>query len=375
MLKIFHTADLHLDTAFSTLDFSAGENARDEQRKVFAAAMRYVKENNFDMVLIAGDLFDGRYVTGATAELVIECFSSLSCPVVISPGNHDPYSAIALYKSGKLPQNVYVFSSEEMQVFDFDELGVSVCGYAFNTDRVETSPLRSFTPPVTDNMLLLCAHADITSPTSKYAPLSVGDIERCGFVYSALGHIHNAPEIETRTGAVAKYCGFLMGRGFDEDGIGGALEVRIDEGRVDVSRVEFTKRQYVTRTLDVSHADSIDDIEKKISEAISSWGYGPEASLCIELCGVVSMELDIREDALSAISVPTALLKVKNITIPMPDADYLEFDLSLKGEFYRTLLPKLRSDSAEERRVAFEALRIGMCAIEGRNLADILLVN
>ncbi len=373
MIKILHTGDMHLDSAFGGLDFAQSEAARDDQRRVFATAMRYAKERNFDMVLICGDLFDGRYVTQATLELVNESLSALSCPVVIAPGNHDPYSMMSIYRSGKLPDNVFVFSSEEMQVFDFDALGISVCGYAFNSDRVERSPLCDFTPPETTNKLLLCAHADITSPTSKYAPISLYDIERCGFVYAALGHIHNAPEdIKAPSGAPVRYCGALMSRGFDEEGTGGALVVTIGDEEVCVEKVSFTDRQHLVRSLDVSGAENEREIEERIMAAIHKWGYESETSLCIELCGTVPLDCVIREERLSGIKIPLARLKIKDKTVAVPDADFLELDLSLRGELYRTLLPSLKGADAEQRRVALEAFRLAMCAIDGKNLADML---
>lgn len=375
MIKILHIGDVHLDSPFSSFDVLEGETAREEQRKVFASAMRYARENKFDMVLISGDLFDTKYVTQATSDLVAESFAALSCSVVISPGNHDPYSEISLYGSDKLPENVYVFSSEEMQVFDFDELGVSVCGYAFVSDTLDRSPLSDFYPAHTDNKLILCAHADSTATISKYAPISAGDIERCGFVYSALGHIHNPPEINTPSGLAVRYSGFLSGRGFDDHGIGGALAVTIDGDAVSVEKVPFTKKQYVSRSLDVSGASDMPQIEDILLGAVDEWGYGEETSLRVELCGTVSMDCAINEDKLSSIGVPCARLKVKNMTLPMPDAEYLATDPSLRGEIYRTLLPALSEGSAEERRLALEALKIAMYAIDGKNLADIVSSN
>ena len=55
-------------------------------------------------------------------------------------------------------------------------------------------------------------------------------------------------------------------------------------------------------------------------------------------------------------------------TLPQMDGDYLERDTTLRGELYRTLLPKLTSENADERRLASRALRIGLAAIDGRSV-------
>lgn len=372
MVKILHTGDLHLDSPFSGLTLTASERARDALCETFKKMMDYAKENAFDMVLISGDLFDGKYITQKTKKTVVDTLSSLECPVIIAPGNHDPYSAISLYRSGELPENVYVFSSDEMQVFHFDELGVSVCGYAFIYDRLDTSPLLRFTPPATNNALILCAHADTASPISKYAPTSPKNIELCGFSYAALGHIHNAPEIEC-TETLIRYCGFPMGRSFDETGFGGALEVTIDdEGVASAERIIFSDHRFLEETLDVSGAESSYDIVSKIINFINEKGYGEETSLRITLCGTVSLDCVVEEVRISEIPSSLSLLKVKNNTLPLPDPRFLEDDITLRGELYRTLLPKLNSENPSVRRQAAEALRLGLFAIEKRNIFDII---
>ena len=40
--------------------------------------------------------------------------------------------------------------------------------------------------------------------------------------------------------------------------------------------------------------------------------------------------------------------------------------MTIKGELYRTLLPRLSSPDAEERALAADALRIGLLALDGR---------
>ena len=373
-MKILHTGDFHLDSAFSSLSVTESESAREESRAVFKKMMDYARDNSYDLVLISGDLFDAKYITSATRELVKSCFAEVGCPVVIAPGNHDPYPLISLYRAGELSENVYVFSSEEMQVFDFDALGVSVCGYAFMSDRMNVSPLESFNPPETNNSLILCAHADVTSPTSKYAPISARLIDAFGFTYAALGHIHNPPEITSRN-TLIRYCGFPTGRSFDELGDGGALSVTIEDGEATAEKIIFSTHRFLEDTLDVSKSETQADVEKKICDYVKKAGYGADSSLCLTLTGEVSFELMIDTEALSKTATPLRTLKVKNDTLPVLSGEELIKDITLRGELYRTLLPKLESEDPAERRSAAAALRIGLFAIDGKNLSDIVSVD
>ena len=369
MVKILHTADLHLDSPNSSLGLAAAESIRNEQRRVFAKMMKYASENAVDMVLISGDLFDGKYISNETKNLVKSTFAELACPVVIAPGNHDPYNTVSLYHSDELGENVYVFSSEEMQIFDFDNIGISVCGYAFMTDRLEHSPISDFVPRRTLYPLVLCAHADLGATFSKYAPVSIADIEKCNFAYAALGHIHNEPE---NLPASIKYCGFPTGRSYDELGDGGAYLVTLDGDKVSTEKIVFSEHRFLKESLDVSSAASNTDIERIIREYVEAKSYGDQTSLYLELCGTLPFSLTPDISRLSAMELPLRQLRLKDSTTALPDTKYLQEDLTLRGELYRTLLPKLESDNADERRSAALALRLGLCAIDGQSLSDIL---
>ena len=372
MLKILHTGDLHLDSPLSSLDFSAAEKARDEHRNVFAKMMRYAIQNEIDMILFAGDVFDSKYVTTCTKELFISLLGEFKKPVIISPGNHDPLSSLPLYKSNLLPENVFVFSSEELQRFDFDELDVSVFGYAFETPSLDHSPLASYNYGTMGNGIrLLCAHADLTSPISKYAPVSVADIERFDFDYAALGHVHNPPEISSDKTPI-NYCGFLFGRSFDELGNGGALVVTIDDGKTTTERISFSEHVFLREELDLSNVEESADVLTAIASLVKAKGYGKSTSLRLTLTGTVPFDIEINERSLERSDLGLFELQIRNNTYPVPDSDYLLRDPSLRGEVYRTLLPKLNSEDILERQRANEALRIALAAIDGANLTSML---
>ena len=368
-LKFLHCSDIHIDSPYTGMTPDKSDERRRELRATFMRLMEFIRERGINYCLISGDLFDKGEISPETEECVLSAFGSLSCPVIIAPGNHDPYNAISLYHSGELPENVYVFSSEEMQIFDLDEIGVSVCGYAFMTDRLETSPISSFVPRRTAYPLVLCAHADLGATFSKYAPVSTSDIERCNFAYAALGHIHNEPEGLPEN---IKYCGFPTGRSFDELGDGGAYLVTLDGEKVSTERIVFSEHRFMRDRLDVSEVQTSADIEKLIRAYVQTKGYGGETSLCLELCGTLPLSLAPDLERLAKADTPLRQLKLKDATTALPDTKYLEEDLTLRGELYRTLLPKLNSPDADERKCATLALRLGLSAIDGQNLSDLL---
>ena len=372
MLKILHTGDLHLDSPLSTLDFTIAQKLREEEKRSFERMMQYAIQNDVDLILIAGDLFDGKYVTSATKELVIKLFRDFAKPIVISPGNHDPYSLVPLYRSSELPENVHVFSSEKLSRFDFDELETSVFGYAFVTNSLEHSPLAEYDMSLGKNPVrLLCAHADVGSPLSKYAPVTVFDIERFDFSYAALGHIHKPPEIKSEKTPIS-YSGFLFGRSFDEVGEGGAYLVTVDQEKTESRRISFSDYAFLREELDVSGAVDNFEIAQKISDFITERGFGKNIFLRLTLVGGIEMGLNINTKALEKNSGELALLEIKDNTSFVLGCDFLRHDLSVKGEIYRILLPKLESDDPEERKLAAKALKVAICALDGQKVLGLV---
>ncbi|MBQ9113126.1 MAG: DNA repair exonuclease [Clostridia bacterium] len=367
-MKFLHTADLHLDSAFCGAGPLAADVRREAQRSLLKRIFACAQEEACDMILMAGDIFDTVFVTPETARLFIGLCRDFGAPIVISPGNHDPYADGGFWSSAALPSNVFVFSAPELQIFDFPELEVSVAGYAFTSPALQKNPLTdaAINRDSTERHLLLCAHADIDVPMSRYAPATLGDITRHGFDYAALGHVHIARAFRNDV----RYCGFPEGRGFDEEGDGQVLTVTLDGGACTVKEHVLSRIRYVRTEISADGAATAEDTLDMIKTEISKYSDKP-THLRIELCGTLC------EDALPDLAAcerelgaGLASLEITSSVLALPDGAYLEKDVTLKGELYRTLRPKLLSDDLSERRIALRALRIGLAAIEGKSFTD-----
>ncbi len=370
MLRILHTGDLHLDSPFSGLTYAESEARRHELRDTFTRMMIYAQSENVDLVLVAGDLFDCGYVHRDTLSLLCARFSTLACPVLISPGNHDPYTPGSLYASGKLPENVKVFCEQVPTRIDLPSLGVSVTGYAFTSDRYEANPLDTTVMLHPTNINLLLGHADLGVPLSKYAPIPHKSLERSGFAYAALGHVHVAPAALRLGKTMAAYCGVAEGRGFDEPGFGGARLVEIertDHGiNVSTKKLVFSRRRYMIETVTVDGAERDEDVAGRIRGCIEAAAYGPETALRVLLRGSVALRYTPDIEGLEqACRGDLSLLQIKDMTVPVYDAAYLHEDKTIRGELYRALQDKLNSDDEEERKTAALALQYGLGALDG----------
>jgi DNA repair exonuclease SbcCD nuclease subunit len=243
-----------------------------------------------------------------------------------------------------------------------------VYGYAFTGETMRKSPLR----PTGDSgyIKILCAHAHLNSPLSPYCPISTAELEACGFNYAALGHVHNAPEASEAGSFVYAYCGCLEGRGYDETGPKGAIYAEVsDDGKVTLKRHIFSSRKYEVRRLNVTGAASCSEITEKVKSLIRDENMDDTTILRIILEGAVPPALVISPESISRGIGEVFALDIKDTTSPIYGGEYLESDPTIRGEFYRQLLPMLTSADERERTVASLALRCGLAAMAGENIS------
>ncbi len=373
MIKLIHTADIHLDSPFAMLDLQKSEIRRQEIRESFEALINLAYSTRADILIIAGDLFDSSFVTHETLNIISNGFAKIpDCRIVIAPGNHDPAGDNSVYKKIKLPPNVYVFDSEDITYFDFPELDARVYGYAFTSQYYEKSPLCTDIVKDSSKINILVCHGDTLSPISRYAPITVADIERAGFDYTALGHVHNSDGVhELKSGGFWAYSGCLEGRGFDETGEKGVITARIDKdkqsGKLSFSHkfVPFSKRIYITRSLDVSGCESNTEILARINEFIKNEKYGDTHALKLLLEGILSPSLRIFPQYFRDQIHSLFTLRIEDNTLPLYESAQLEADPSIRGAFFDKLRPLLESQDRQTRECAALALRYGLIALAG----------
>ena len=372
-MKIMHLADFHLDSAFSGFDKVGADLRRAELRECFVRAMKIAKENGVELVLISGDLFDTPFCTSATRRVVFSAIKDVACPVVIAPGNHDYYNKNGTYADKDLPENAFVFTSNELGRFDFDDLGVSVLGYAFSSDRYEENPLINEVPLSSENINLLCAHTEIGVNFSKYAPMSAQAISKYGFVYAALGHVHIKGEPLVIGNSAIAYSGFPQGRSFDELGEGGAYIVDIDRETkaVSLERIVLSTMTYEIERVDITSLSNDEDVIREIGKVVEAKGYGEKTALRVYLIGSIPSDYTpninriLNDSAFSKL----LLLQIKNECVQSFDLEHLEKDLTIRGEVYRQLLPLLNSDDENERQKASLALKFALAALDKREIS------
>lgn len=88
--RFLHTADWQIGKPYHWIE-DPQKRARLQQERINAVSRiaSTASEHNLDAVLVAGDLFDSSTVAPGIVMEVMEAIASISCPVLVIPGNHD----------------------------------------------------------------------------------------------------------------------------------------------------------------------------------------------------------------------------------------------------------------------------------------------
>jgi len=367
MLKVLHTGDLHLDTAFASLDERQAQIRKNELRAAFTSMMTYARMNGMDVILMAGDIFDNRFVTRETVQLMVREFEKFEGPICIAPGNHDYADTESVWRRTAFPDNVHIFAEEKLDSVTFPEMGLTVWGYGFTGKDLYENPLAGQRVTEPDNINLLVCHCDLLTDSSN-APMKESDIRAFGADYAALGHWHNPPQ----SGEKWAYCGCLEPRNFTETGPKGACVVEVDKAdgksEVRMKRVRFSKRRYENGTLDVSGCTSMEAVRTLAEVWVAEKKYGEDVLLQLKLTGTTAEGLVINPDLLGNLGL--FRLKTEDETVPALDLQALADDPGIRGAFYRSLESGLLSEDPAARDTAMRALRYGLAAIAGENIMN-----
>ena len=370
MARIFHCADIHLDSPFSLVSPNEAERRRTELRAAFTSALMFARQQKTELFFISGDLFDCDYVTRDTKEMLVSEFSKMPETLFfISPGNHDPYNASSPYKTIDFPKNVHIFG-ENKEVVSIDPLGVDVYGVGFNSSVYRTSPVTGYDIKDKNRINILVCHGDTLSPMSDNGPVTKNEIAASGFDYIALGHIHKASGVQNENGVYYAYPGCIEGRGFDETGYKGALYGVIEKGKVELNTHVFSKRRYEIINIDLdgvaSKAQALELMRSKIRV------YTDDTALRIILTGRVSEGFVISANEIGRGRECPYYIEIKDQTTVAPDFSELEKSSTLKGVFYRKMSEHMQEQApaSEEYYTALQALKYGLCALDDRNVID-----
>lgn len=225
-MKLFHTADVHLDRCFAgcRVPPAAANWRRQHLREIFMELLRRAASEKAAALLIAGDLFEAQRVTRDTVAFLREAFDlARPVPVFIAPGNADPSSDASPYATETWPDNVHIFRSPQWEAVRVTEHNLVVHGAACVAGGPTGPDFKALQPPDDGSIHVGVAHAcwgEAGDGTVTPEPILAS-----GLAYLALGHVHTAGEAVRAGRAVGYYSGAPEMLGYGQGGTPGYLEV------------------------------------------------------------------------------------------------------------------------------------------------------
>ena len=407
MVKLIHTADLHLDSAFrSRFTKEEAENRRQKQLMAWKELLSFAVEKKVQGILIAGDLFDSPVVSHGTMDFFLSTISEHpEISFFYLRGNHDTENTFRYQEN--LPKNLFLFSEKGKKYRLNDRLLLAGVEYgtkdisfgenegatqgagqaaeqgveqetvhgaeALSKNETESEEESKFLKLKEEDCNILLLHGALYQGTPKGDSLQgeegifLKNLEKLPLSYIALGHIHKGGEGKLNNGALWAYPGCLQGRGFDEEGERGFLYLKVEEEKKEIHKEFIPVKQGEFRILEIELLEDEGTLAglKKIEDEMEKAGISKEDSLRIILKGKKGLEQERNLRYLQLqLQDSVFFLEIQDESELSWNREEAMKEKSLKGEFLRVLATADNLSKEEQE----EIIALGMGLLQGGEL-------
>lgn len=407
MVKLIHTADLHLDSAFrSRFTKEEAENRRQKQLMAWKELLSFAVEKRVQGILIAGDLFDSPVVSHGTMDFFLSTMAEHpEISFFYLRGNHDTENTFRFQEN--LPKNLFLFSDKGKKYRLNDRLLLAGVEYgtkdisfgenegatqgagqaaeqavgqeiirgaeALSKNETESEEESKFLKLKEEDCNILLLHGALYQGTPKGDSLQgeegifLKNLEKLPLSYIALGHIHKGGEGKLNNGALWAYPGCLQGRGFDEEGERGFLYLKVEEEKKEIHKEFIPIKQGEFRILEIELLEDEGTLVclKKIEAEMEKAGISKEDSLRIILKGKKGLEQERNLRYLQLqLQDSVFFLEIQDESELSWNREEAMKEKSLKGEFLRVLATADNLSKEEQE----EIIALGMGLLQGGEL-------
>jgi DNA repair exonuclease SbcCD nuclease subunit len=370
MLKILHTADIHLGAKFSGLG-NKGAIQREQLRTTFKNVIAAALSEGAGIVLIAGDLFDSNEQPQRNIDLVMEQFNLLGSrkiPVCLIPGTHDSLDYSSIYRKidfeGKCP-NLKIFAEKDVSWKEYPDLDLTVYGNPNLSNRSYTSPLKGLKRSTSTRFHVAMAHGSFYIPEKTAEDdhvFRLDEIEASGMNYIALGHWHRPYRCSEKP--PAWYPGppeWIPG----QTEKGAVLLVSLsDSGEVSVESRKVGLRDYDEVEVDTGEVRELAALKARVSE-----GANQNLVRQVTLRGLRDAELIINPEELEADPGDKFFhLSVVDRSHPKLEEISEDEERLIRNRFIKLMHKEIEALEGEEKEIAENALQYGIALLDGKEV-------
>lgn len=367
MIKIIHTADIHLGKGFPSMG-EKGKEYRSQLLRTFDRIIDLVIDENASLLIIAGDLFDSNFIAGIVIGRVSSGFARLQSrgiPVCILPGTHDSYNDDSIYRFVSFPPNVTIFTRDQNKVV-YNNLDLAVYGQAYSGKISGESPLQGLSVSCDSKYNVGIAHCSIRIEglvENDSIILNKKEIAGSGLDYLALGHWHSFQDF-SQGDTKAFFCGSPEPISMDDIGSGNVAVITIHEkGNIEVKPAHVGTKRFDKLDIDAGSVKSLGDIIEMIKARADS-----NLILEVTLSGLSSMNYALSSEDIEAhLNKEFFCLHVidkSHLTNAIKVEDVPE--KTVAGRFVRIMMKRIDSAMNEsDKQIGEEALKTGLLLLQG----------
>ncbi len=384
MLRLLHTADVHLGARYADLG-EAATAQRERQFAAFRASIDLAIAEKIDLFLVAGDLFDSNVQPRRSVDRVAAELKRLvdeRIRAVLIPGTHDVYDRASIYRSydlsalaGANGTDFVTLLTPEQPSVRLETLDLTVHAHVFATKRAPRSPLAGLDvsgDPSTWQIGMV--HGSIAIPKQTEhdeVVITTDEIAASKLDYLALGHWHSSSRGKAGS-TVYAYSGAPEPVALDQDRAGKVLLVSLDlhDGKRDVQiqerrvgKTTFQKFEVDAATI-ASQPALIDDLRMLAN---------PDIVMDVRLIGVRPDALDVHEEEIEAALADAFLkIRVRDRSVPPLSDGPLPPEDTILGAFVRDIeagIAELEAaDNLDGAAEARDVLRLGRLLLAGEEV-------
>lgn len=370
MLRILHTADIHLGARFSGLG-NKGASQRQQLRATFKKVIATAVDERVDIVLVAGDLFDTNQQPQLNVDLVIDQFNLLKqndIPVCLIPGTHDPLDSSSIYRKVDFEgrcANLRIFTDENTSYKEYPGLDLTVYGRPNLSNRSYVSPLEGIKPSTSSKFHVAMAHGSFHIPERTAEDdhvFTLEEVRASGMHYLALGHWHRV--YACSSAPPAWYSGppeWIP----DQRERGAVLLVSLlDSGEVKVEPRKLGLRDYDEVEIDMSEIQN-----RTALEVIITGGANQNLVRRVVLKGLRDAELMVNpEDLENELGERFFHISVMDRSHPKSGEISEDEQRLIRNRFIKLINEQIENLAGEEKDIAENALQYGIALLDGREV-------
>ena len=390
-VRFLQLSDLHLGSRVLPRCFSVTSTVRKEREQEIISGLEKLidicKEDDIEVVLAAGDLFDRDTVDTDIVNVFFDILAEFP-PVFILPGNHDyisgasPYSTLERAKRGltEIPDNVQIFSGSEYSTLYLPQRAdVSITGKPFRSNVIQSEHLLAEKIPRDPTPITILLHHGARTQfvfeeaVKITSPFTASELLAQGFSYTALGHYHSFSTIKNAEGMVkAAYSGRPFACEFSARNgscLGGVIS---PEGVEELIHYDIDKRKIYDLTVYCDNVESNKQIQVLAQEELEKQEISTADLIRFIFRGTkindFKPELLLPSDIFFALAADFTELAVGyDVQELLKESEGKA--ASAESLYARNIYDLLaRSESEDEKRILFAALDYGMKALRGNKI-------